>query len=375
MITYRFKQLERSYYSSPLNQGDYYNVDFVIDKFNREFHRYHVDNLIRKHSCTCCPSPAREQKSLDSSNMHICPNSRIINKFCKATGKTEKIIITCGKCYYCRHKRQNQLIFRIYKHKDFYEHSLFVTLTYNNAHYPLYPDFAKRDLLDDAQLFYKRLRKHFNPTGGTFTYYHIGEKGKKSGRLHHHFLIFWNGIDVSTVKQWINESWTDVPRSFDSIGDIPFLERYERSSIGYTYFGEVSGKSIAYCTKYMNKGSNELTVFQTWSKGLGAGILDDDYWKQRLRYQSVIDYQPDPEGKRYYISVPRYYKNKVLREDERDRIFADYLKSADYYSLLCRVQDDTFMNNVQNHYDLYVVSCDERQQVRDKERQQRKTDI
>lgn len=88
----------------------------------------------------------------------------------------------CGQCLPCRINRQRLWTIRLLLEAAQHEHSLFVTLTYDDKHYPRDGCISVRE----AQLFLKRLRR----VAGSFRYFLVGEYGERTERAHYHALLF-----------------------------------------------------------------------------------------------------------------------------------------------------------------------------------------
>jgi hypothetical protein len=170
--------------------------------------------------------------------------------------------------------------------------SFFVTLTYDTTTVPIsdhgFMTLDKRDF----QLFMKRLRKL---SKNKLRYYAVGEYGSERMRPHYHMILF-NLEDV----EFLNDAWQK--------GDI--------------HVGRVSGASIAYTVKYIDKEKripihardDRLKEFSLMSKGIGANYMSDAikrYHKSRLN----VNYVVDTDG--HKIAMPRYYRDKMFTDDER----------------------------------------------------------
>lgn len=212
----------------------------------------------------------------------------------KGKGSVDPFPVPCGKCPLCVNRRVNQWVYRLIKESERHEYSHFVTLTYNTDYVPItkngYMTLKKRDL----QLYFKRLRK----AGYQFRYYAVGEYGTKNRRPHYH-IIFCGNID--DVEQY-HAHWLQ----------------------GQVVVGTVTSSSIAYTLKYMcnsdhrflHSRDDRMPQFSLMSKRLGDNYLTpavEKYHKQDLSrvYCTALD------GVR--VSMPRYYKQKLFDENEREK--------------------------------------------------------
>lgn len=205
----------------------------------------------------------------------------------------EKVPVPCGRCPPCKLRRVNSWVFRMLQEFKVSKHSHFVTLTYHTSTVPISANGFLTLRKVDYQLFMKRLRK-FCPDA-KLKYYAVGEYGTTNRRPHYHAVIF-NVHDVSLFDQ----AW----------------------GLGSVHVGNVTGDSIAYTMKYIDKASGKPLhgrddrepEFPLMSKGLGASYLSDDvvaYHKADL----TRNYATKDGGHR--IALPRYYRNKIYTEREQ----------------------------------------------------------
>lgn len=167
----------------------------------------------------------------------------------------------CGRCPECNKRRVSGWSFRLMQEEKHSRSAHFITLTYDTAYIPIsengYLTLSKRDV----QLFMKRLRKtHSSPIGEDsniifpLKYYLVGEYGGKTKRPHYHIILF------NAELEKIQPAWDR----------------------GQIHYGTVSGASVGYTLKYINKqkkwigyhdGDDRQPEFAHMSKGLGKNIL------------------------------------------------------------------------------------------------------
>lgn len=217
--------------------------------------------------------------------------------------------VPCGRCAWCRRRRQDDWFFRLSSESRLWPFVSFVTLTYDEDNIPVFaadPDGVLRyfrgydfvrpsDLfvktfcyLPDVQRYFKRLTKRLNllpvhqqfhqkPSGQYYLkpsipgrkYICVPEHGAQSGRPHYHF-IFFSSADVDCTLDW------------------PF---------GQVVQGPADLGSFRYVTKYLLKGSNFEYDRILCSKGIGSCYLDLDQVKDNC----------DTDRKFY---LPRYLREK-----------------------------------------------------------------
>lgn len=208
--------------------------------------------------------------------------------------------LPCGRCPHCKTKRVSQWVLRL-EHEDIEsDSSYFVTLTYDTNYVPIskngFPTLKKRDL----QLYWKRLRKLNG--GKRIKYYAVGEYGSKRNRPHYHAIVF----NISNTS-YFDDAW----------------------NLGAVHVGNVSGASIAYTAKYIDKdkripmfkGDDRLPEYSTMSKGLGKKYLEKrpqllDYYKKTVKNGTSFGYTMDG----YRVSLPRYYRDIIYSEEERKQL-------------------------------------------------------
>lgn len=98
-------------------------------------------------------------------------------------GKRNLIMLPCGKCPACRLKRRKEWSVRCQMEAKYHKKSCFVTLTYDNKHYPGHLD------KDHPRKFIKALRN----AGINVRYFGCGEYGSdplRGHRGHYHVILF-----------------------------------------------------------------------------------------------------------------------------------------------------------------------------------------
>lgn len=216
--------------------------------------------------------------------------------------KKREAIVPCGKCPKCISRRVSAWSFRLSQEELISSSAHFVTMTYDTKYVPILNsgelNLCKRDL----QLFFKRLRKISH--GSTIKYYAVGEYGGRTKRPHYHAIIF------NAKSELIIEAWRD-PGTKDPIGNL--------------HFGTVTGASVGYTLKYMTKqkprrkdNDSRQREFSLMSKKLGASYLNDQVRDWHLEDLLNRMYCVTKGGVK--LSMPRYYKDKLYTELQREAI-------------------------------------------------------
>lgn len=258
-------------------------------------------------------------------------------------------VVSCGRCPACKQNRINGWVCRLERHARHQASSLFVTLTYADGK----ATRTKNGLLtldyEHVQHFFKSLRniqnadykrevKRYNANKRAkqkkflsvprrppkFTYYVAGEYGTRKLRPHYHIILFNASIDA------VHRAWCT--------GDIK-----RREPRGNVHSGNISGGSIRYTLKYINKpsrlplfqGDDRVPEFSHMSQGIGKSYITP----------KIIAWHKADILNRYYVpnaggvqtTMPRYYAEKIYTAAERIQI-AEHLEkqsSETFYKAIC----------------------------------------
>lgn len=204
------------------------------------------------------------------------------------------VSVPCGKCLACLSVKRQEWSFRIEQEWKYSDSAMFVTLTFDQKHYPSDGSLDKRDL----QLYLKRLRKREGHK--RVRYYAVGEYGSKFGRAHYHLLLF-NALESNARLAWC-----------DSKG----------SPIGIVDVGQVTEASISYVLKYMvqplqeQEGLQKPFALMSRGYGIGGRYLTDEMvaWHRQGDYNYAMRYDQK-------VRLPRFYKSKIWHnEADRERV-------------------------------------------------------
>lgn len=151
----------------------------------------------------------------------------------------EPCTIPCGKCIGCRLAHSRQWAVRCVHEASLHDRNCFLTLTFDDAHFPASGSVSVRDV----QLFLKRLRKALSYQNIKIRFFACGEYGDKNLRPHYHLIIF--NYDFSADRQLLRQT----PYGPLYISDFLFrLWPY-----GFHTIGNVTFKSCAYVARYVTK--------------------------------------------------------------------------------------------------------------------------
>lgn len=218
--------------------------------------------------------------------------------------------VPCGQCIACRLNKAREWATRIMHESKMYNENCFLTLTYDQQHAPWVNDFRTTVLKSDMQTFMKDLRSHIAPVKVKF--YGVGEYGEKKGRAHYHIcLMGWIPKDLVLWKK------TKAGNLYTSV-ELDKVWKNGRVIVGNLDF-DSAGYVARYCTKLLTgkaaeyyERENIVPEFALMSRrpGIGKAWLDK-YGKEIKSFHNVVF-----KGKKY--KVPRYYKDKVYDEMDRD---------------------------------------------------------
>ena len=250
-------------------------------------------------------------------------------------GDGKPTLIPCGKCPTCKARRVSAWSFRLMQELKRSISAKFITLKYNDTNLPItrngYHTLSRRDLT----LFFKKLRKQRTKAENRsypIRYFAAGEYGGKIGRPHYHVILF------NATPAQIAEAWT-VRRNVYTTVKYKRKQAHGRSdrkvkseqkfSIGHVHYGSDKGVTEAaagYTLKYILKPKQNYkfydddseSEFVRMSKGIGAGYLTPAMVAYHLADLCNRMYCNLTDNKK--ISMPRYYKDKIYTQKQRDQI-------------------------------------------------------
>lgn len=252
-------------------------------------------------------------------------NVRCLNpvhiKGIKKNGTLYDLIVPCGKCECCLVTRKSFWSFRLREHFKTCTSGWFVTLTYNdnclsyNSGVVLHPYPFPVVSSEHVRNFFKRLRKKINEywlsrklvtvddtlVKPKISYFLVSEYGPETLRPHYHFLLF------------------DVPDY------IPYLDKVIEDvwGKGFITMSPITDERINYVSKYCCLPSvlpdyimKYAKPFMRCSKGIGLSYVENADNYDYHRGSSVL--RPYIEKGKSKVPLPRYYKDKIYTDDEKD---------------------------------------------------------
>lgn len=241
------------------------------------------------------------------------------NGGCIPTMKDERVAwveVPCGQCEECREVKAREWRVRLTEEIKNYEYNYFVTLTFSpeglkeimkrgeigecNAA----AAYAVRHMLEYYRKDHKKSLRHWL----------ITEMGHQSTeRIHMHGIFCSHDpIEWKILKQ--DQNGYKVEWKYWRYGLI-FIGNY------------CTVQTINYIVKYITKIDTDHKGFIGTilaSPGIGKGFLSKIYTNMyKYKPGKTIDYYREENGAR--IKLPRYYKNKLYNEEERELIWRDYM--------------------------------------------------
>lgn len=225
------------------------------------------------------------------------------------------VAIGCGECIECRKKKAREWQIRLSEELPCWKYKYFVTLTFSaDALEELSKEleFTKTNVNHIARIavrrFLERWRKKYKKSVKHWLITELGHDNTE--RIHLHGIIFDN---VNHSNEEIQELW----------------------KYGYTYTGDYcTQRTINYIVKYVTKIDLDHKGYKAdifCSAGLGAIYLKNSMILQKHKFadRDTCQYYTLKNGQK--VALPKYYRNKLWTEAERDRLWTNILDEDKTY--------------------------------------------
>lgn len=244
-----------------------------------------------------------------------------------------KYPVPCSSCPDCKKRRVNDWVFRLQKEEERSTTAHFLTLTYKDEFITRtpgrdLPTLVKKDLSG----YFKRLR---NYQESKIKFYACGEYGTAYKRPHYHAIVF----NVESIDHY-SKAW-----------------RRDDKQIGRVDIGTVTGGSIAYVIKYIDKlskipefdGDDRVPEYATMSNNLGSNFLTP---KIREHFTSDLTNTHIYKKGGHKISLPRYYRKHLYTDVQiqNQAIMIGNIMEAE------RLKKEQFFNQKNKNNDLDFLS-------------------
>jgi len=226
------------------------------------------------------------------------------------------IEIPCGQCIECRESKARDWQVRLTEEIKQHEYNYFITLTFAPAELETICNknklkecnavagYAVRHMLERWRKDNKKSLKHWLIT-------ELGHEGTE--RIHLHGLIF-----------------SDKPLEFGKMDNNNF-RTWKYWKYGNIYVGEyVNNRTINYISKYITKIDTDHKGFVGQilaSPGIGKSFITKYQERngQEYKYEKkkIADYYRLENGCK--VKLPKYYKNKLYNEEQREEIWRDFM--------------------------------------------------
>ena len=206
------------------------------------------------------------------------------------------IAIPCGKCPQCTLAYQKQWSVRLMLESLYHEEMSFVTLTFDNKHYPKTVESWKRE----GQLFLKRLRAAY--PGRLIRFFGCGELGSINRRKHFHYILF----GVSFEKEKVVACNELGQPSYDSEKLKAIWQK------GIVSHSDVTPEACSYVARYSSKKiltgeKDDSFLVMSRMPGIGSLFFED---KKDILYLSDRVYSQSFHGEK----IPRFF-DKLAEKD------------------------------------------------------------
>lgn len=241
----------------------------------------------------------------------------------------------CGKCAECRKEKANMWRVRLSEELR-HNFGYFMTLTFSNDGF--------KDLCENLGLplnsnentvatigirrFLERVRKH---TGKSIKHWFVTELGEEKDRLHLHGVLF-------------NQKAVEYCRKYWKYGHV-FVGSY------------CNERTINYITKYMLKYDvkhKHYTQIVLASKGIGNQYFERlDAQIERENALTRKGYVPVYRFRnRTKMAMPKYYKDKLFTDEEREQIWMGILDEGRTYvhGEKCWMHEEELINSLREYY-------------------------
>lgn len=246
------------------------------------------------------------------------------------------IPVKCGCCIECRKEKQREWRVRLEEELRT-NFGYFTTLTINQEEIKKIESITGLEWEENPneiatkaiRLFLERVRKD---TGKSIKHWCVTELGEKKDRIHLHGVFFGQKSAELIRKHW----------------------KYGFVFIG----GYCNSRSINYMTKYMLKVDIKHPEFKQIvlaSKGIGSGYMDRlDYLWQKQNYKNInVATYTFRNGTK--MAMPKYYKNKIFTEEERNKMWINNLNRGILWVYGEKVKADDWetIDNLRTYWQKY----------------------
>ena len=234
------------------------------------------------------------------------------------------VSIGCGECIECTKKKAGQWITRLLEEAREINNGRFVTLTFNKDSFKRLWDKHKVKLIDlEGYELENKIAK--------LAVREFLEKWRyKHGKSVKHWLITELGHNGTERIHIHGILWTDKLTDIENIWGNGYVY------IGYSGLNEITAN---YITKYITKIDKDHKYYKPvimCSKGIGANYINrKDAERNKFKEGETIETYRDRTG--VERALPFYYKNKLINDDDREKLWIEKLDKKERFVLGVRV--------------------------------------
>lgn len=246
------------------------------------------------------------------------------------------IPVKCGCCIECRKEKQREWRVRLEEELRS-SFGYFITLTISQEGIAeleektglKWKENPNEIATKGLRLFLERCRKD---TSKSIKHWCVTELGEKNDRIHLHGIFFGQKSAELIKKHW---------------------------KYGFSFIGRYcNSQSVNYMTKYMLKVDTKHPEFKQIvlsSKGIGSGYMDRlDYLWQKQNYKNInVATYTFRNGTK--MAMPKYYKNKIFTEKEREKMWINNLNRGLLWIYGEKVKADDWgtIDNLRSYWQKY----------------------
>lgn len=225
------------------------------------------------------------------------------------------VAVGCGECIECRKQKAREWQIRLHEELKVWKYKYFLTLTFDSEQLEKLVNElngTETNVNDAAQLavrrFLERWRKKYKKSVRHWLVTELGHEGTE--RIHLHGIIFDN-------QPHTNEEFAEIWK------------------YGWTYTGDYCNeRTINYIVKYITKIDIDHKTYKAdiyCSAGLGACYLENAMILKKHEFcgTDTKQYYTLPNGQK--VALPKYYRNKLWTEEQRDQLWTDILNADKTY--------------------------------------------
>ncbi|WVR22138.1 MAG: replication initiator protein [Malazfec virus 5] len=228
--------------------------------------------------------------------------------------------IGCGRCMECRKQNAREWHVRMLEEIKDNKNGKFVTLTFSNESIKELYEVVKRKgeyrgyEIDNeiatiaVGRWRERWRKQYKTSPRHWLITELGHKGTEN--VHMHGIVWTDQKNKDIDRHWgYGYTWTGYE---DEWGNV---ENY------------VNGNTVSYMMKYVQKIDADHKEYKSkilTSSGIGAGYLNrEDSKRHEFRGAETIQTYRTSSG--HEIALPKYYRNKLWSDEEREKLWMHQL--------------------------------------------------